>query len=301
MTKLRRLSAMLVVSMLGALGAQAAEPVRIATIQPLSGAFALQGEEFTKQLRAAADRINANGGIYDGRMIEIVPLDGKRPRQHEILLGIIGDDGTVGAPGDLVAAAEQHQRMDIIDRWVIQHSLQWLRARAEPDGQAGLISINISANALCSDPFLGFLLAELDEGGFHHPHLRFEVTEATAAANLAQTVHFCDSVRSRGCQVALDEFGSRPSSLRILRYLPLDAIKIDGRAIAAMEHGRYHHAALAAIVAAARFLDLQTIAKSVECAEVLPVLKALGVDYAQGYGIAKPAPLHEAPPGDDDE
>ena len=231
----------------------------------------------------------------------IVPLDGKRPRQHEILLGIIGDDGTVGAPGDLVAAAEQHQRMDIIDRWVIQHSLQWLRARAEPDGQAGLISINISANALCSDPFLDFLLAELDEGGFHHPHLRFEVTEATAAANLAQTVHFCDSVRSRGCQVALDEFGSRPSSLRILRYLPLDAIKIDGRAIAAMEHGRYHHAALAAIVAAARFLDLQTIAKSVECAEVLPVLKALGVDYAQGYGIAKPAPLDEAPPGDDDE
>ena len=76
---------MLVVSMLGALGAQAAEPVRIATIQPLSGAFALQGEEFTKQLRAAADRINANGGIYDGRMIEIVPLDGKANTQDSLL------------------------------------------------------------------------------------------------------------------------------------------------------------------------------------------------------------------------
>jgi EAL domain-containing protein (putative c-di-GMP-specific phosphodiesterase class I) len=94
--------------------------------------------------------------------------------------------------------------------------------------------------------------------------------------------------------VALDEFGGRANSLRILRYLPLDAVKINGRAIAAVEHSRHHHAALAAIVAAARFLDLQTVAKSVECAEVLPMLKALGVDYAQGYGIAKPAPLNDA-------
>jgi len=85
MTKPRCLSAMVVVSLLTVLGVQAAEPVRIATIQPLSGPFALQGEEITRQFTAAADRINADGGIYDGRKIEIVALDGKATARDSLL------------------------------------------------------------------------------------------------------------------------------------------------------------------------------------------------------------------------
>jgi len=85
MTKPRYLSAMVVASLLTVLGVQAAEPVRIATIQPLSGPFALQGEEITRQFTAAADRINADGGIYDGRKIEIVALDGKATARDSLL------------------------------------------------------------------------------------------------------------------------------------------------------------------------------------------------------------------------
>lgn len=85
MTKPRCLSALVVVSLLTVLGVQAAEPVRIATIQPLSGPFALQGEEITRQFTAAADRVNANGGIYDGRKIEIVALDGKATARDSLL------------------------------------------------------------------------------------------------------------------------------------------------------------------------------------------------------------------------
>ena len=85
MTKLKRFSALAFVSLLTVLNVQAAEPVRIATIQPLSGPFALQGEEITRQFTAAADRVNANGGIYDGRKIEIVALDGKATAQDSLL------------------------------------------------------------------------------------------------------------------------------------------------------------------------------------------------------------------------
>ncbi|HUU71467.1 MAG TPA: branched-chain amino acid ABC transporter substrate-binding protein [Burkholderiales bacterium] len=85
MTKPRYLSAMVVASLLTVLNVQAAEPVRIATIQPLSGPFALQGEEITRQFTAAADRINADGGIYDGRKIEIVALDGKATARDSLL------------------------------------------------------------------------------------------------------------------------------------------------------------------------------------------------------------------------
>jgi len=63
----------------------AADRLRVAVIEPLSGAFALVGEEYAKQLRAAADRINARGGLYDGRMIEVVALDGKGNPQDSLL------------------------------------------------------------------------------------------------------------------------------------------------------------------------------------------------------------------------
>ena len=82
--------------LLAAFAAGAAEPVRIATIQPLSGPFALQGEEIVKQLKASADRLNAKGGIYDGRMIEIVALDGKANAQDSLLALNQAIDARVG-------------------------------------------------------------------------------------------------------------------------------------------------------------------------------------------------------------
>jgi branched-chain amino acid transport system substrate-binding protein len=86
MSCIRRFSlAVAGVTLLATLGAHAAEPLRIATIQPLSGPFALQGEEIAKQLKAMAERFNAKGGIFDGRKIEIVALDGKATAQDSLL------------------------------------------------------------------------------------------------------------------------------------------------------------------------------------------------------------------------
>jgi len=85
MTRLQLLLTSVSAMLLSIFNGYAAEPLRIATIQPLSGAFALQGEEFVKQLHAAADRVNKAGGIYDGRKIEIVALDGKANAQESLL------------------------------------------------------------------------------------------------------------------------------------------------------------------------------------------------------------------------
>ena len=85
MRTLHKLAAAFALSLTVMSGAAAADTVRIATIQPLSGPFALQGEEITRQFTAAADRVNADGGIYDGRKIEIVPLDGKATVQDSLL------------------------------------------------------------------------------------------------------------------------------------------------------------------------------------------------------------------------
>ena len=85
MTRSRLLAIVCTALLIAAFESRAGEPLRIATIQPLSGPFALQGEEIAKQLKASADRLNAKGGIYDGRMIEIVALDGKANAQDSLL------------------------------------------------------------------------------------------------------------------------------------------------------------------------------------------------------------------------
>ena len=68
-----------------ALSAGAAETLKIGVIAQLSGAFALQGEESAKQFRGMADLLNAKGGLYDGRKIEIVGLDGKGTPQDSLV------------------------------------------------------------------------------------------------------------------------------------------------------------------------------------------------------------------------
>ncbi len=91
MKTLRRFAVLLALPLLALLGVLTTDlyaeqaPIRIATIQPLTGPFALQGEELAKQFIAAADRLNSQGGTYDGRKIEIVPLDGKATVQDSLL------------------------------------------------------------------------------------------------------------------------------------------------------------------------------------------------------------------------
>lgn len=91
MKHLRRIAAIVVLPLIVLLGGLAScsnaeqDPIRIATIQPLTGPFALQGEELAKQFIAAADLLNAQGGVYEGRKIEIVPLDGKATVQDSLL------------------------------------------------------------------------------------------------------------------------------------------------------------------------------------------------------------------------
>ncbi len=63
----------------------AEQPLRVAAISPLSGTFALIGEETIKQIKGAADLVNAKGGLFDGRKVEITALDGKANPQDSLL------------------------------------------------------------------------------------------------------------------------------------------------------------------------------------------------------------------------
>ena len=118
-----------------------------------------------------------------------------------------------------------------------------------------------------------------------------EVTETTAIANLTKAAALMHELKTLGCRFALDDFGIGMSSFAYLKYLPVDYIKIDGVFVRGMAGDPMDHAIVEAINRIAHILGLKTVAEFVEDASILEQLRGVGVDYAQGYFISKPAVL----------
>ena len=98
----------------------------------------------------------------------------------------------------------------------------------------------------------------------------------------------------KGCCFALDDFGSGLSSFAYLKTLPVDFLKIDGRFVKDMINDPIDRAMIDAIHRIGHLMGIRTIAEWVENEAILEELKVIGVDYAQGYGIAQPSQFLEA-------
>jgi EAL domain-containing protein (putative c-di-GMP-specific phosphodiesterase class I) len=126
----------------------------------------------------------------------------------------------------------------------------------------------------------------------------FEITETTAVTSLSKAAEFIAALRGLGCRFALDDFGAGVSSFSYLKHLPVDYVKIDGSFVRDMAQDPVNRAMVQAIHNIGRVMGKQTIAESVETVEILDLLRAIGVDYAQGYGIARPSPFERMLEGD---
>ena len=120
----------------------------------------------------------------------------------------------------------------------------------------------------------------------------FEITETAAIANLSQAAQLIHSVKELGCCFALDDFGTGMSSLAYLKNLPVDYLKIDGSFIRNLLADPISCLMVESFNRISHAMGIQTIAEFVENEATLSKLRELGVDYAQGYGIARPSPLN---------
>jgi diguanylate cyclase (GGDEF)-like protein/PAS domain S-box-containing protein len=222
----------------------------------------------------------------------IVPLqhDDDSPSHLELLLRVTNDSGEALPPGAFISAAERYHQMRAVDRWVVEQTFEALRSRTST-GVAGHCAINLSGQSLGDEEFLRFVLDALDASGVDPSRLCFEITETAAIANLGAAMRFITTLRERGCLFALDDFGSGLSSFAYLKSLPVDYLKIDGRFVRDMVDEPVDAAMVEAIHRVARLMGIKTVAESVESAAVMDKLREIGVDYAQGYGVAMPAPL----------
>jgi EAL domain-containing protein (putative c-di-GMP-specific phosphodiesterase class I) len=221
-----------------------------------------------------------------GKLRETSPAD-----HYEVLIQLQGDDGEMVPPGAFLPAAERYKLSESLDRWVISQLFHWLQEHPQHLRQTQLCSINLSGPSLARDSFLGFVIAEMERTGVAPDKLCFEIPETVAIANLSNAKVFIEALKARGCLFALDDFGSGLSSFTYLKNLPVDILKIDGVFIKGILSDPLDQAMVKSINEIGHVMGKRTIAEFVENAEILGVLREIGVDYAQGYYVGRPQPL----------
>ncbi|MEO1400324.1 MAG: EAL domain-containing protein [Cyanobacteria bacterium J06635_1] len=212
---------------------------------------------------------------------------------QEILLRMVDEQGSLILPGAFMPAAERYGLMPEIDRWVIQTFL----AHSTAQQSDRLHMLNLSGPSINDPDFCRWLEGELKQVPDLARQLCFEITETAAIANLNQAAHFMHSLKQLGGQFALDDFGGGMSCFEFLKELPIDYLKIDGKFIDEIAHDPANYAIVEAINHVGHVMGIKTIAEFVNTAEIRSCLEKIGVDYLQGYTIAKPQPLRALDPG----
>ncbi|MCU1588984.1 MAG: domain S-box-containing protein [Frankiales bacterium] len=216
----------------------------------------------------------------------IVPLAGGRPSE-ELLLRMIGRDNEVILPGSFLPAAEKYGLIGEIDRWVITQA-----TRHAATGR-GVIEANLSAASIGTSDLLPFIDQQIREAHANPADLVFEITETALMQDITAGEAFARGLAALGCGVALDDFGTGFGSFTYLQKLPISHLKIDIEFVRDLVTHPDNLHVVKAIVSLARAFGLQTIAEGVEDEQILTVLRAEGVDFAQGFHLDRPGPISD--------
>lgn len=216
-------------------------------------------------------------------------LDGSESSQMiEILCRLRSDEGYLLMPEAFIPVAERFGLMPAVDRMVVRHALEWLAKCAAPPRRC---FINLSAASINDPDFTGFLIEAISDDSVDPTRLGFEITETAAIQHYETASDLIDRLRALGCLIALDDFGTGMSSFGHLQQLNVDIVKIDGQFVRDLTDRPINEAIVRSIAEIGRSTGILTVAEWVESAEVVAIIKRIGIDYAQGYHFGRPSPV----------
>lgn len=210
----------------------------------------------------------------------------------EILLRMKQEETSLLPPGGFFPIAESLGMMGEIDRWVVRNVIAWGAARLKksPQSPLPLLCVNICGETFDDRSFVPFLREQLSASGLPPRSLCFELSEVDIIEYRKKAQEFIAAVRP-GCRITLDSFGSVKASFAHLEGMAINFIKIDGVLTQNILRDAASLAKVRAINSACQKIGIRTIAEFVETREMLDKLREVGVDYLQGFGIARPEPL----------
>ncbi len=224
----------------------------------------------------------------------IRPLNAVGHGAHfELLLRMRDEAGGLVSPELFISAAERYAITPRIDRWVIEHAFDWLVAQRSELDNLEMCAINLSGQSLADDKFLPFVTRQFEKTGIPPEKICFEITETAAIASFSQANRFIEVLKEQGCRFALDDFGTGMSTFAYLKHFPVDFLKIDGGFVKEMLHDAIDREMVRSINEIGHLTGKKTIAEFAENEQIIEALTEMGVDYAQGYGVAEPRRLIE--------
>lgn len=233
--------------------------------------------------------------LWGQRLLCINPACAEPGLHFEVLVRLRDEGGNLVPPGVFLPAAERYDLMVIVDRWIINRTFSVVAEYLRRSGGKGIAqcAINLSGISLGNEQLLGFVRGKLEEYALPPQVFCFEITETAAISNYHTALGFIREIKALGCRFALDDFGSGLSSFSYLRNLPVDYLKIDGAFVRGICTDPVNRALVGNINGIGHLLGKRTIAEYAEDEETIALLRELGVDYAQGYGVSRPEPLGE--------
>jgi len=232
----------------------------------------------------------------DGLMLYLQPIKTiqfERSHTHfEVLLRLRDEQGQVMSAGEFIPVAEKYDLMQHLDKWVLHNSLEELAGMRKKHLDVSF-SINLSGNTLSNKGSTGLYQSIITQSLIDPEILVFEVTETVAIKNIETAKHFIKEMKQFGCKFSLDDFGSGLSSFGYLKELSVDYLKIDGSFVRDALNDPTCRAIVSAFNQLSHELGMKTVAEFVEDSETEAMLKELGIDFAQGYGVGKPREASE--------
>ncbi len=222
---------------------------------------------------------------------EIVPLGAGAARTpfHEVLLRMKEEEDNHLPPGTFLPWAEEFGLLHEIDRWVVRHVVDFAADTA--GGKDGAYMVNLSAQTLLDPSFVPIVRARLEARGVAGRALCFEFTETQVLSNPAAYRAFVGSLEGTGCRFAVSGFGRNPLTLRLLSQLGANFLKLDGGIVLSVAQNPPELARVKAMNNASRATGMHIIAECVESEATRAALQRIGIDFAQGFGIAQPSPM----------
>jgi EAL domain-containing protein (putative c-di-GMP-specific phosphodiesterase class I) len=223
--------------------------------------------------------------------IQPVVADKTQGLHYEVLLRLIDDNNKVILPSEFLTAAEHYQMSPKVDKWVVQHYAEWLADHPAHMASLSMASINLSGHSINDKSMIDFIDQVFTDFAIPKHKICLEITETAAIGGFAGAIEFMNRLKSKGFKFALDDFGTGLSSYAYLKSLPVDILKIDGVFIRNIHLDQIDRAMAQSICDVGHTMGLKIVAEFVENQQIMAILKSMGIDFAQGFYLAKPQPL----------
>ncbi|WP_051563802.1 EAL domain-containing protein [Enterovibrio calviensis] len=221
-------------------------------------------------------------------------LQGSNSASHfEVLLRLHPADGSQLEPAEFFPMINEFGVEEQLDKWVIENTFKQLSESLSHWASVNRCAINLTAKSLNDEELSSFVIKLAEKYEIPLDRICFEITESAALVNEAQAIATVEALKLAGCNIALDDFGTGYASFAYLRRIPVTVLKIDGEFIRDLLTNPTDRLIVESLHLVANNMSLVTVAEYVETEAHADLLKEIGIDYAQGFGMAKPLPLSE--------